>query len=502
MDIFNNILYGFQVVLEPVNLGFCFVGVFFGTLVGVLPGLGPAAAIVLLLPATFKLSPIPAIIMLAGIYYGGMYGGSTTSILVNIPGEAASVVTCLDGYEMARKGRAGAALGISAIGSFFAGTISIIILSIAAPALATIALKFGPPEFFSLILMGLIILTYMARGSLIKALIMALLGLFLSQIGMDTVSGRYRFTLGMLRLSDGIDIVPMVMGLFGIAEILSNLEKDAKREVIKTKFKELFPNLDEWRRSVGAIVRGTFVGFILGVIPGGGAIISSFISYGVEKRVSKHPEKFGTGMIEGVAGPESANNAATGGCFVPLLSLGIPANVMMALFYAALLIHGIQPSPFLISQRPDLFWGVICSMYIGNIMLLILNLPLIPLWVQILKVPYKTLFPLIFLFCVIGSYTINNSVFEVFVMIFFGILGYLFKKLGYEPAPLVMAFVMGTMMEKAFRRSLSMSDGSFLIFLNRPISAVCIGFALLLLVTSFIFYYKYYGKKRESLIDG
>lgn len=499
MGIFENILHGFQVGLEPTNLFFCFIGVLIGTLIGVLPGIGPAATIALLLPVTFNLAPIPAIIMLAGIYYGAMYGGSTTSILVNIPGEASSVVTCLDGYQMALKGKAGPALGISAIGSFISGTLAIIGLTMASSTLAEVALKFGPPEYFSIMLLGLTILTYLARGSLIKALIMGLFGLFLSQIGIDSVTGKFRFTLGVMRLSDGIDLVPMVMGLFGISEVLINLEKEIKREFIKTKIKDLFPNLDEWKRSLLAIFRGTILGFFLGVLPGGGTIIASFASYGVEKRVSKNPEKFGKGAIEGVAGPESANNAATGGAFIPLLVFGIPPNVVMALVFGALLIHGIQPGPFLISERPELFWGVVSSMYIGNVMLLILNLPLIWIWVQVLRVPYKILFPLILLFCLIGSYSINNSTFEVFIMLFFGILGYLFRKLEYEPAPLVLAFVLGKLMEKAFRQSLSMSGGSFSIFLDRPISAICIGAALILVITSFISYYK---KRKPSLLGG
>jgi len=495
MGFFEQALYGFQVSLEPANLAFCFIGVLIGTLIGVLPGIGPAATIALLLPATFHLPPIPAIIMLAGIYYGGMYGGSTTSILVNIPGEAASVVTCLDGYQMARKGKAGPALGIAAIGSFIAGTCSIIGLMIAAPILAKVALQFGPPEYFAVMCLGLTILIYLARGSLIKALIMGLFGLFLSQIGMDIVTGKFRFTLGIMGLSDGIDLVPMVMGLFGISEVLINLEKIIKREIVKTKIRDLFPSLDEWKRSLGAIFRGTILGFFLGVLPGGGAIISSFASYGVEKRISKYPEKFGTGVIEGVAGPESANNAATGGAFVPLLTLGIPANVVMALIFGALLIHGIQPSPFLLSERPELFWGVVCSMYIGNVMLLVLNLPLIWIWVQVLRVPYKILFPVILLFCLIGAYSIGNNIFDVFSMIFFGVLGYLFRKLEYEPAPLILAFVLGRIMEKTFRQSLAISHGSFSIFFIRPISAILIMGALILLVTSFISYYK----KRGSL---
>ncbi|MEK6672900.1 MAG: tripartite tricarboxylate transporter permease [Nitrospirota bacterium] len=498
MGIFENILHGFQVGLEPINLLFCFIGALIGTLVGVLPGIGPAAAIALLLPATFKLSPTPAIIMLAGIYYGAAYGGSTTSILINIPGEASSVVTCLDGHKMALKGKAGPALGISAIGSFIAGTLAVIGLMIASPTLAKVALKFGPPEYFSVMLVGLTILTYLARGSLIKALIMGLFGLFLSQIGIDSITGKFRFTFGVMRLSDGIDLVPMVMGLFGISEVLLNLEKEIKIEFIKTKIKDLFPNLDEWKRSLKAIIRGTILGFFLGVLPGGGAIIASFASYGLEKRVSRYPEKFGTGVIEGVAGPESANNAASVGAFVPLLTLGIPSNVVMALIFGALLIHGIQPGPFLISEHPKLFWGVISSMYIGNIMLLILNLPMIWIWVQVMRVPYKILFPLILLFCLIGSYSINNSIFDIILMLFFGILGYLFRKLEYEPAPLVLAFVLGKLMEKAFRQSLSMSGGSFSIFFDRPISAICIVAALILLITSFIFYYK---KRKPSLLE-
>jgi len=497
MGIFEQTLYGFQVSLEPANLAFCFIGVLIGTLVGVLPGLGPAAAIALLLPATFRLPPVPAIIMLAGIYYGAMYGGSTTSILVNIPGEAASVVTCLDGYQMALKGKAGPALGMAAIGSFIAGTFSILGLMVAAPFLAQVALKFGPPEYFAVMCLGLTILMYLARGSLIKALIMGLFGLFLSQVGMDIVTGKFRYTLGMMSLSDGIDLVPMVMGLFGISEVFLNLEKIVQRELVKTKIKDLFPSAEEWKRSLGAILRGTAIGFLLGALPGGGAIVASFASYGVEKRVSQYPERFGTGVIEGVAGPESANNAATGGAFVPLLILGIPANVVMALIFGALLIHGITPSPFLLSERPDLFWGVVCSMYIGNAMLLILNLPLIWIWVQVLRVPYKILFPVILLFCLIGAYSLSNNIFDIFSMLFFGVLGYLFRKLDYEPAPLILAFVLGRLMEKAFRQSLAISNGSFAIFFTRPIAAILILSALFLLVTSFVTYYKKKGSSCE-----
>ena len=499
MEIFEHLLQGFQVGLQTSNLFFCLIGVLLGTLIGVLPGIGPAATIALLLPATFKLEATPAIIMLAGIYYGAMYGGSTTSILVNIPGEASSVVTSLDGYQMALKGKAGPALGIAAIGSFIAGTAGVVGLMIASTYIAELALKFGPPEYFSIMLMGLTIITYLARGSLIKALIMGLLGLFLSQIGMDNVNAKFRFTLGIMRLSDGIDLISMVMGLFGISEVLLNLEQKVKAEIIKTKIKDLFPDRNEWKRSLGAICRGTMLGFFLGIIPGGGTIIASFASYGLEKKVSKHPEKFGTGVIEGVAGPEAANNAATAGAFVPLFTLGIPSNIVTALLFGALLIHGIQPSPLLMSEHPELFWGVIASMYIGNIMLLIFNLPMVWVWVQVLRVPYRILFPLILLFCLIGAYSINNSYFDILVMLFFGILGYLFRKLEYEPAPLILAFILGRLIEKTFRQSMSMSDGSFSIFWERPIAAFCITATVVIFIASLAMYYL--KKRKPSLLQ-
>ncbi len=499
MEVIEHILYGFQIGLQPTNLFFCLIGVLLGTLIGVLPGIGPAATIALLLPATFKLPPTPAMIMLAGIYYGAMYGGSTTSILVNIPGEASSVVTCLDGYQMALKGKAGPALGISAIGSFIAGTVGIVGLMIASSSLSKLTLKFGPPEYFSVMLMGMTIVTYLARGSLIKAILMGLFGLFLSQIGMDKVNAKLRFTLGIMTFSDGIELTSMVMGLFGISEVLLNLEKKIKPKIIKTKIKDLFPNLDEWKSSFMAIFRGTILGFFLGIIPGGGTIIASFASYGLEKRMSKHPEKFGTGVIEGVAGPESANNSATAGALVPLFTLGIPSNIVTALLFGALLIHGIQPSPFLISEQPELFWGLVASMYIGNGMLLIFNLPMVWIWVQVLRVPYRILFPLILIFCLIGAYSMNNSIFDVLVMLFFGFLGYLFRKLEYEPAPLILAFILGKLMENTFRQSLAMSHGSFFIFWNRPISAICLGTTLIILITSFISYYK---KRKPSLLGG
>lgn len=473
---------GFQVALQPANLLFCFIGVLIGTLVGVLPGLGPVAAISLLLPTTFHVSPVSAIIMLAGIYYGAMYGGSTTSILVNIPGEAASVVTCIDGYQMARHGRAGPALGIAAFGSFIAGTIGVIGLMLIAPPLAEMALKFGPPEYFSLMILGLTILTFLASGPMWKALLMAAFGLFLGCIGMDNMTGATRFTFDVVELSDGVGLVPVVMGLFGISEVLLNVEQSIERSVFETKIKNLFPTLRDWADSIWAILRGTVIGFFLGVLPGGGAVISSFVSYAIEKKVSKHPEKFGTGMIAGVAGPESANNAATGGAFIPLLTLGIPANPVMAILLGAMMIHGMQPGPMLVKEQPGLFWGAVTSMYIGNAMLLVLNLPLIGLWVKILKVPYPILFPLILLFCLIGAFSLNNSIVEVLMMVVFGLIGYLFKKFEYEAAPLVLALVLGPMLEAALRRSLLLSAGNPTIFLTRPISTVLMLISLSLLL--------------------
>lgn len=485
MDVLQNIFLGFQVSLQPVNLLYCFIGVLIGTLIGVLPGIGPVGAMSILLPVTFHAPPVASIIMLAGIYYGAMYGGSTTSILVNIPGEAVSVVTCLDGYQMARQGRAGPALGISAFGSFIAGTLGVVGLMLLAQPLARAALKFGPPEYFSLMVLGLIILTYLTQKSLMKSLIMATLGLLLSYIGLDTVSGQVRFTFNVVELLEGIGIIPIVMGLFGIAEILENLEVTITRSVFKTQVKGLLPNLKDWATSIFPILRGTVLGFFLGILPGGGAVLSSFVSYAVEKRVSKHPEKFGKGAIEGVAGPEAANNSASSGAFIPLMTLGIPSNVVMAMLFSGLLIHGLQPGPLLIKENPDLFWGVIASMYIGNVMLLVLNLPLIGMWVQLLKVPFRFLFPMIILFCIVGVYSVSNSLLDIGLMILFGVFGYLMRKFDYEPAPLVLAYVLGPMLEQAMRQSLRMSNGSFTIFFNRPISVTCLAVCLFLLVVSF-----------------
>ena len=387
MDVVHHLVFGFSVVLTWSNLTYCFAGVLVGTLIGVLPGIGPVGAMSLLLPATFQSTPEAAIIMLAGIYYGAMYGGSTTSILVNIPGEAASVVTCLDGYQMARKGRAGPALGIAAFGSFIAGTSSILGLMLLAPPLSKFAVQFGPPEYFTLMVLGLTILIYLAHGSMPKALLMAAFGIVLGLIGLDSINARPRFTFDRMELMDGVGLVPVVMGLFGISEVLLNIEQEVRRQIFETKIKGLLPTVKDWRVSIGAIIRGSLLGFFLGILPGGGAVISSFISYAVEKKVSRHPEEFGEGAIEGVAGPEAANNAATGGAFIPLMTLGIPPNVVMAMLLGAFMIHGVQPGPLMMKQSPGLFWGVIVSMYIGNFMLLILNLPLIGLWVQVLKVP-------------------------------------------------------------------------------------------------------------------
>ena len=495
MDFFNSAIMGFQLAFQPINFMFCFIGVLIGTLVGVLPGLGPVAAMSLLLPVTFNVAPVSAIIVLSGIYYGAMYGGSTTSILVNIPGEAASVITCLDGYQMARQGRAGPALGIAAFGSFIAGTLSIVGLMFIGPFLAAGALRFGPPEYFAIMILGMTVLTFLASGPMWKALLMAAFGLFLSTIGMDNVSGIARLSFNIEELLDGIGLVPVVMGLFGISEVMLNVESSMKRSIFETKIKNILPNLKDWKASWGPIIRGTFLGFFLGILPGAGAVISSFASYAVEKKISKHPEKFGTGVIEGVAGPESANNAATGGAFIPLLSLGIPSNAVTALLLGALIIHGIQPGPLLIKEHPDIFWGTVASMYLGNILLLVLNLPLIGLWVKVLKVPYPVLFPLILLFCLIGAYSLNNSITDVTIMNIFGLIGYFFRKFRYEAAPLVLALVLGPMMENSLRQSLLLSDGNPLIFLNRPISSVILIIAFLLLAFPLI---PWFNKKRPA----
>jgi len=480
--IFEPLLNGFAIAMTPGNFLAGFLGVLIGTVIGILPGLGPTASIALLLPATIGMSPLSGIIMLAGIYYGAMYGGSTTSILVNIPGEAASVVTCIDGYQMAKQGRAGPALGISAFGSFIGGTFGVAAIMLISPLLAEAALKFGPPERFGLFFFAFTLIGYLAGKSMARGLLMGVLGLFLGAIGTDDIHGVDRFTLGTLYLRDGIGLVPLAMGLFGLGEILYNIEQREKEVSVMATPKDLLPTRKDWRKSAWPIGRGTLLGLVIGILPGGMPAVSSLISYAVEKRVAKNPEEFGKGAIEGVAGPETANNAATAGGFVPLLTLGIPTNSVLALLLAALMLHGVTPGPLLLFKYPEVFWGVIASMYIGNIILLILNLPLIGLFVQILKVPYSLLSPLIIMFVLLGAYALNNSVTDVLVTVLFGLLGYIIKRYHFEPAPLVLAFVLGPMMETSFRQSLIMSPaGSIAIFFSRPISGTLLAIAILVL---------------------
>ena len=495
MDILGHIVNGFAASLQPINLIYCFVGVLLGTLIGVLPGIGPSGTISILLPLTFGISPVTSIIFLSGIYYGAMYGGSTTSILVNIPGEAASVVTCLDGYQMAKQGRAGAALGMAAFGSFIAGTASIIFLMFLSYPLATFALSFGPPEYFSLIILGVTFITYLAQKSMLKAILAAGFGFLLSFIGMDEMTGRARYTLGLVDLLDGVGILPLVMGLFGVAEVFKNLASPEEATVLKTKIKNLLPTKQDWKDSSKPIARGSLIGFLIGIIPGGSSPLASFASYAMEKRFSKHPERFGCGAIEGVAGPESANNSAFTGGLVTLFSLGIPPTVVSALLFAALMIHGIQPGPLLIPEHPDVFWGLVASMYIGNIMLLFINIPLIGLWVKILKVPARVMLPLILMFCIIGTYSVKNSLIDVSLMMFFGVVGYLMEKFEYEPAPLVLAFILGPLLEKSLRQSLKLSRGDFSIFFTRPLSVILLVLAAALIASHFIL-----AKKKGQIV--
>jgi putative tricarboxylic transport membrane protein len=477
---FAGLWQGFQIAFSPVNFLWCFIGVVLGTAVGVLPGLGPAATIALLLPISMKMgSPVTAIILMAGIFYGAMYGGSTTSILLNIPGEAASVVTCIDGYQMAKKGRAGAALGVAAIGSFIAGTFGVIGLTMVAPPLAEFALKFGPPEYFSLTVLGLLLATYLTGDSPLKGLTMAIMGLILGSVGLDPLSGAVRFDFGIPDLQSNIDFVTIAMGLFGVGEILINLEETNIVSLVTDKVKNIFPTMADLARSGWAMVRGSVLGFVVGILPGGGAVLASLISYATEKKFSKHPEEFGHGAIEGVAGPEAANNAAASSSFIPLLTLGIPGNASTAMIFAALLIQGITPGPFLLKEHADVFWGVVASMYIGNVMLLILNLPLVGMWAQLLKVPYAFMAPLVMILTLVGVYSVNNSVFDIWVMLVMGLFGYLARKLKFDLGPLLLAFVLGPIMERSLRQSLLMSHGSFGIFLFRPISGVLILTAVL-----------------------
>jgi putative tricarboxylic transport membrane protein len=485
VDAIQGLAVGFGVILTPANLYYCFLGSVVGTLVGVLPGIGPLAALSMLLPATFALPPVASLSMLSAIFYGAMYGGSTTSILVNIPGEAASVVTCLDGYQMARQGRAGAALGMAAIGSFIAGTLSLVALTFFAPALTTLALRFGPPENCALMVLGLVCTIFMIQGSALKALMMIALGFVIAAVGIDVVNGKERFTFGFVNLSAGAELVAIVMGLFGVSEILLNVEQLAKSEIVRRRIRDLWPNRDDWRASWAPILRGSGLGFVLGILPGGGPVTAAFMSYAVEKRVSKHPQKFGSGAIEGVAGPESANNAAVAGSMIPLLSLGLPANAVTALLLGALIIQGVQPGPMLMVQRPDLFWGVVASLYVGNVFLLILNLPLVGLWVQLLRIPYKMLFPLILLLTVVGTYTTNKNLFDLWVMLGFGVIGYVLRKLEYDMAPLILAIVLAPLLEQSLRQSMVMSQDGAQIFFTRPVSASLLAVSAVLLLLVF-----------------
>jgi putative tricarboxylic transport membrane protein len=496
MDLIHHLGLGFSTAVTLANLFYCLVGVFIGTLIGVLPGLGPTATIAMLLPVTFSLSPVSALIMLAGIYYGSQYGGSTTSILVNLPGEAASVVTTLDGYQMARQGRAGVALTTAAIGSFFAGTFATFLIAFFAPVLAAVALKFGPAEYFSLMVLGLVAATVLASGSLLHAIGMVVLGLLLGLVGTDVTSGAQRFTFGIPQLADGIGFVVVAMGMFGLAEITRNLEGEGSRSVM-AKITTLMPTKEDWKRMIAPILRGTAIGSAVGILPGSGSILGSFAAYSIEKKVSKNSAQFGKGAIEGVAAPESANNAGAQTSFIPMLTLGIPSNPVMALMIGAMIIQGIQPGPSVITEQPALFWGIIVSMWIGNLFLVILNLPLIGIWVRMIMVPYKHLYPAILVFCCIGVFSLKNTEADVFFMALFGIMGYLFSKLDCEPAPMLLAFILGPLMEEYLRRAMLLSRGNPWVFVQRPISAVLIILAILAMLAVLIPSFK---KTREEAL--
>jgi TctA family transporter len=482
VDPLSGILLGFQAALTPINLFYCMVGVFVGTLIGVLPGLGPVATIAMLLPATFALPPVSALIMLAGIYYGAQYGGSTTAILINLPGETSSVVTALDGHLMARQGRAGVALATAATGSFVAGTLATLVIALAAPPLANLALKFGPAEYFSLMVLGLVASVVLAHGSLLKAIGMIVLGLLLGLVGTDVTSGVPRYTFDVPELADGISFVAVAMGLFGLGEIVVNLEREGGAARVIGRITSLWPTREDWARMVSPILRGTLLGSLLGILPGGGAMLASFASYSLEKKVSKHASQFGRGAIEGVAGPESANNAGAQTSFIPMLTLGIPSNPVMAMMVGAMIIQGIQPGPSVMTEQPALFWGVIVSMWVGNLLLVVLNLPLIGLWVRLVTVPYHLLYPAILVFCAIGVFSLNNNEFDVYLMAVFGLLGYVFAKLECEPAPMLLGFILGPMMEEYLRRALLLSRGDPLVLLRRPISATILAVAAVAIV--------------------
>jgi putative tricarboxylic transport membrane protein len=485
-DLFGNLALGLEVALSLKNAWYCFLGCLIGTLIGVLPGVGPIATITMLLPITFGLDPVGALIMLAGIYYGAQYGGSTTAILVNIPGEATSVVTTLDGHQMAKQGRAGVALGIAAIGSFLAGCVATVIIAALAVPLTKMALLFGPADYFSLMVLGLMFAVVLARGSVWKAIAIILVGILLSTIGTDLESGEERLTFGWTEIADGLDVAVIAMGMFGFAEILRNLETTVTRDVVQSKIGNLLPNRTDFGMSAAPIARGTLLGSVLGLLPGNGAVLGPFASYTLEKKLAKDPSRFGQGAIEGVAGPESANNAGAQTAFIPLLTLGIPPNAVMALMVGAMTIHGIVPGPQIMTKQPQLFWGMIASMWIGNLMLLVINLPLIGLWVRFLKVPYRLMFPSIVLLCCIGIYSINNSPVEVVMTAAFGLFGYALVKFGFEPAPLLLGFVLGRLMEEKLRQALVISRGSFMTFLERPLSASLLLVALILMLIAIL----------------
>ncbi len=486
-----SLVHGFGVALAPANLWYAFLGCLVGTLVGVLPGIGPLSGISILLPVTFGLNATQAVIMLAGIYYGSQYGGSTTSILMRIPGEASSVMTCIDGNAMARKGRAGAALCIAAVGSWVAGTFGVIVLTVVAPPLATLALRFGPPEYTALLILGLIFLAYMSSTSLIRTLLMACMGLMFGMIGIDNMTGHFRYSFNLAELGDGIGIVPVAVGLFGLGEILATPSSNVVSEIITPKLRELLPTRQEWRESAMPIARGTVLGFIIGIIPGSAHIISSFLSYALERRVSKHPEEFGKGAVAGVAGPESANNSASTGAFVPMLALGIPTGPITAVLIGALMVHGVNSGPQLVTEHPDVFWGFVASMYVGNLMLLALNLPLVGLFVTVLRIPYAYLYPLIIMFCIIGVYEVSHSIVDVWIMLIMGVLGYILRKFKFDPAPLVLGLVISPIFEQSLRQSLIMSNGNYLIFFSRPISlSLLVVSGALLLLSAYSFFVK------------
>jgi len=500
MEFLSHLWLGLQTAATLANLLYCFFGVFLGTAIGVLPGLGPTATIAMLLPVTFVLPPVSALIMLAGIYYGSQYGGSTTSILVNLPGEAASVVTTLDGYQMAKQGRAGAALAASAIGSFFAGTVSTFLIAGFGPPLAAVALKFGPAEFFSLMVLGLVASVVLAQGSLLHAIGMVVVGLLLGLIGTDVNSGTQRFTFGIYELADGIGFVTVAMGMFGLGEIIRNMENEAERSVMVAKITGLWPTREDFKRMVAPILRGTVIGSALGILPGSGSILGSFAAYSIEKKVSKNRGQFGKGAIEGVAAPESANNAGAQTSFIPLLTLGIPSNPVSALMVGAMIIHGIQPGPSVINEQPALFWGMIVSMWIGNLFLLVLNYPLIGMWVRMIMIPYQFLYPGILVFCAIGVFSLKNTEVDIYFMALFGVLGYVFSKLGCEPAPMLLAFILGPLMEEYLRRAMLLSRGDPTVFLRRPISATLLALAVLAMCTVLI---PAFSKTREeAFVEG